>query len=186
MKILVAISKYILVIAGFVFCTAGNFKTVGPTGSTPDTVDHVAPDSIIHLAGQLQGIKYRYGGMDLSGFDCSGFTSFVYKMYHIILPRSSREQYSHGRKICDGQIRKADLLFFKGRNINSQIVGHVGIAISNWHDDNVIFIHASSQNGIKIENLRNSYFKRRYIGAARVLFTSDIQAAEALSPFNSK
>src|SRR5690606_37287292 len=117
-------------------------------------------------ASQLEGVRYRYGGTDLKGFDCSGFTSFVYKMYDIVLPRSSREQYRQCRKICDEQIRKADLLFFKGRNAAVETVGHVGIAISNWRDGNVLFIHAS-RHGVKVDSLGNPYYKRRFIGAGR-------------------
>jgi hypothetical protein len=141
--------------------------------SEPEIHDSVViflPDSIIAYATALNGIRYRYGGSDKSGFDCSGFTSYVFSKHDIHLPRSSRDQYQVGARLDPQEIKRADLLFFKGRNAQSRMVGHVGIAICDWDDgDDVFFIHASTRGGIKIDSLSNPYYKVRYVGAARII-----------------
>lgn len=172
----------VIVVFIFILSAAGSFKTIAPLDPPADSLELMLPDSIIIKASELKGIKYRYGGMDLSGFDCSGFTSFVYKMFDIILPHSSREQYKLGAQINPEEIRKADLLFFKGRSLQSKHVGHVGIAVSDWENGNVYFIHASSLKGIKIDSLRSSYYKPRFIGASRIIYSNPIRLAKPLLP----
>jgi hypothetical protein len=145
------------------------FKHAGIDPGKSDSVAIFLPDSIIGFAKELTGIKYRYGGTDKSGFDCSGFTCFVFKNHDIHLPRTSHDQSQAGEKVQPEDIKKADLLFFKGRNSNSKRIGHVGIAISDWGEDNVYFVHSSTKRGVRVDRLDNPYYKLRFMGASRLI-----------------
>lgn len=117
--------------------------------------------SVIAYAKQFLGCNYVYGGTTPSGFDCSGFTQYVFKNFGISLNRSSRDQYSNGVSVSRSNLQAGDLLFFS--NYGSTI-NHVGIYIGNNQ-----FIHASSPStGVLIDDLAG-YHANTYVGARRVL-----------------
>lgn len=123
---------------------------------------------IIQYSKGLLGVPYKAGGTTTAGFDCSGFTQFVYKEFGIQLPRTSAEQYSAGQKIAKNDLLPGDGVFFQ---TGTSGVSHVGIYIG----DNQ-FIHADSTKGITITNLDDPYYwKNKYVGAARL--AADKQAA---------
>lgn len=124
---------------------------------------------IIEYAYSLRGVDYKSGGISLEGFDCSGFTRYVYGHFGYQIPRSSRSQYQRGKLISNDSINIADLVFFKGRNVNSERVGHVGIVVSKIKDNNFAFIHASFYDGIKVDSISNQYYNQRYLGAKRYI-----------------
>jgi Cell wall-associated hydrolases (invasion-associated proteins) len=108
------------------------------------------------------GTPYKYGGNDKKGVDCSGFVQQVYKkVYHLNLPRTSSDIYSFCKKIKLPDLREGDLVFF---DYEGKGVSHVGIYLS----DNK-FVHASSSKGVVISDLTNSYNKKKFVGAGRVL-----------------
>src|SRR5438477_12784711 len=89
------------------------------------------------LAGtalSLRGTPYRNGGSDPSGFDCSGFTQYVFAQYGVALPRDVREQYRAGTSIDPSQLAPGDLVFFATTDPD---VSHVAIAIGGDQ-----FVHA--------------------------------------------
>ena len=106
---------------------------------------------------------YRYGGMSKNGVDCSGFVYLLMKnVYGIQLPRSSRDQYRRGKKIARNRLRKGDLVFF---NLEPRRgVDHVGVFLGSDK-----FVHASTEMGVTISNLGDSYYRKRYYGACRYL-----------------
>ena len=109
----------------------------------------------------LRGSPYRNGGTDPSGFDCSGFTQYVYAQYGITLPRAVRDQYEVGTPVGNGDLEPGDLIFFA---TTSPDVSHVGIAIGGDQ-----FVHAPSSTGVvRVERLSAAYWARRYVGARRV------------------
>ena len=86
---------------------------------------------IVRFARHFLGVRYSYGGMSpRSGFDCSGFTRFVYAHFGITLPHYSVAQFSAGRRVSRAGLRPGDLVFFRG-------LGHVGIYVGGGK-----FIHA--------------------------------------------
>ncbi len=147
--------------------------------ATPKTSDNVAfsetttnstSDSIIDMAKQYLGLTYRRGGKGPNAFDCSGFTGYIYKHFGYSLGASCVDQVTEGERVDKDNLKAGDLIFFKGRSIKSQRVGHVGIVISNEGNGNLKFIHASCNKGITIDQLNISdYYKNRYVTGLRVL-----------------
>lgn len=126
-------------------------------------------ENIIDFAAQYLGRPYRHGAKGPSSFDCSGFTSYVFKEYGISLSPSSRTQYTQGVKIDKDEIRPGDLLFFGGRSAG-KTVGHVALAVDVDDDGTVTFIHASTKQGITYNTYPDGgYYSKRYLGARRVI-----------------
>lgn len=118
-------------------------------------------DKIIATAKRYIGVPYVWGGATPSGFDCSGFVQYVFKAHGIVLPRTSKEQYTVGKYVSKANLRPGDLVYF---NTSGSGVSHLGIYIGNNQ-----FIHSSSSKGVTITSLSNSYWSARYLGARRVL-----------------
>lgn len=119
----------------------------------------------------LIGVKYKSGGTTAKGFDCSGFTSYVFKELGISLPRTSASQSKVGQKVDKADLIAGDLVFF---NTSGKGVSHVGIYVGDGK-----FAHASSSKGVIISELDSSYYKTRYMGARRVMSPETYEALAA-------
>ena len=127
-----------------------------------DRATATAQDAI-DQAMDLLGIRYRRGGSSPeAGFDCSGFVSHVFREgLGLILPRSSREMSRSGQEISRDELRPGDLVFF---NTMRHAFSHVGIYLG----DNQ-FVHAPRTGGrVRIEDLRDGYWMKRFNGARRI------------------
>ncbi len=122
---------------------------------------------ILTEANRHIGKPYRHGMKGPNAFDCSGFSSYVYKQFGYSISPSSRHQYTEGVSVDRKNLRKGDLVFFTSRSSGSN-VGHVGIVVSA---DNATgsfkFIHASIK-GVRI-NECEGYYEKRYVGARRII-----------------
>ncbi len=128
---------------------------------TPETPEAIPPAAIVDAALALRGRPYRNGGSDPHGFDCSGFTQYVFGRNGVQLPREVRDQFTVGTKVATAHIAAGDLLFFK---TTRRGVSHVGIAL-----DGDRFVHAPSSNGVvRIDRLSESYWSRHFVAAHRV------------------
>lgn len=117
--------------------------------------------SVVTMALGYRGVPYRDGGTDPSGFDCSGFTQYVFRQVGAILPREVRDQFRSGIEVDRSDIAPGDLVFFE---TVSRGASHVGLAIGG--DE---FVHAPSSRGVvRVERLTSSYWARRYVGARRI------------------
>lgn len=116
--------------------------------------------SLIEYAEQYIGTPYCYGGSSSSGFDCSGFTKYVFSNFGYSLNRTAAGQMSNGTSVSQSNLQVGDLVFFKD---TSEAASHVGIYIGNNK-----FIHSAS-GGVKITSLDSSWYCSRYAGARRVL-----------------
>lgn len=127
-------------------------------------------DRLLSTAFRFIGVPYRSGQSGPGGFDCSGFTSYVYKQNNLQLTRSSRSQYTEGSPVASvTEMRKGDLVFFGGRGGRGG-VGHVGIVTEvNREAGSFKFIHASTSSGIRVDNSSDPYFSQRYVGARRIV-----------------
>lgn len=135
-------------------------ETAEPEQSTSGTTGA----AVVEYAKQYLGYKYVSGGASPStGFDCSGFTTYVYKHFGISLNRSSKDQIKNGVAVEKSDLQPGDLVVFNN-DANTKI-GHVGIYIGDGN-----FIHASNpSDGVKITTLLSGYYKQRYVGARRVI-----------------
>jgi len=117
--------------------------------------------AIATAAMALQGTPYRSGGMDPSGFDCSGLVQYVLGRMGIAWPRVVRDQWEAGRAINAGDIAPGDLVFFVTEGSD---VSHVGISIGGDR-----FVHAPNARGVvRVDTLGSDYWSQRFAGARRV------------------
>jgi cell wall-associated NlpC family hydrolase len=109
----------------------------------------------------LRGTPYRDGGSDPSGFDCSGFTQYVFAQHGVALPRAVRDQYRLGKSVEPEDLAAGDMIFF---TTTAPGPTHVAIAIGGDQ-----FVHAPSTTGVvRVERLGSSYWAPRYLGARRL------------------
>jgi cell wall-associated NlpC family hydrolase len=114
------------------------------------------------------GTSYKNAGVSTSGFDCSGFTMYIFEKLGIDLPHQSGSQFGMGTSVDRNDLREGDLVFF---NTSGKGVSHVGIYVGDGK-----FAHASTSNGVIINSLSESYYVSRYIGAKRIMSTDTYEA----------
>lgn len=120
---------------------------------------------LIAKASEYIGIRYRSGGTDPKGFDCSGFMFFMFNHIEMKLPHSSQDQATLGVRIDPSQAQKGDLIFFK---TTRRGIGHVGM-ITEINGDEIKFIHSSTNSGIVISSTKEGYYAKRFVQINRVL-----------------
>ena len=116
---------------------------------------------LISSSFQYVGVPYWFGGTTPRGFDCSGFTRYVFSQVGISLPRMADGQFSVGKPVAVERLRAGDLVFFETYEPGPS---HVGIYIGNSQ-----FISATSSRGVVVADLFGYYWGERYIGARRVM-----------------
>lgn len=132
--------------------------TATPKSTTP------APSgkgsTVLETAKQYIGCKYVYGGTTPKGFDCSGFTSYVYRLHGVSLNRTAAGQYSNGVAVARSDLQPGDLVMFGKSAIN-----HVGIYIGGG-----MIVHAAnSSRGVTTDTITSGYYNKNYVGARRVI-----------------
>jgi len=128
-----------------------------PFLASPDS----AAAALVATALELLGVPYQNGGTTADGFDCSGFTQYVFARHGLLLPREVREQYNAGSPVDLGAVAPGDLLFFQ---TVAKGASHVGIALGGD-----AFVHAPSSTGVvRVEHYTAEYWARRFVGARRV------------------
>lgn len=141
--------------------TKSTKKLVASRGTIVAPVSSEKAQEIIDYGKQFMGVKYIFGGASPNGFDCSGFTMYVFSKFGIDLPHSARSQAVLGAAVSKSDLIPGDLVFFQTYTSG---ISHVGIYIGNNN-----FLEASSSRGIAITSLSSSYYKTRYKGATRIL-----------------
>ena len=119
-------------------------------------------NKVVSLAKSKVGNKYVWGATGPNTFDCSGFTSWLYRQVGVSIPRTSAEQSRHGTLVSKSDLQVGDLLFF---NTNGKGVSHVGLYVGNGQ-----MIHAAnSKKGVRYDDINSSYYKSRFVNARRVV-----------------
>jgi len=122
-------------------------------------------EQIVTYAKQYIGVKYVWAGADESGFDCSGFTSYVLKKYGFILSRTASGQLAEGKSVKIENAEKADLVFFG----SDGKITHVGLVISEKGSE-LEMVHASTSKGVIITNIiQSSYWSPKLQATATYL-----------------
>jgi len=140
---------------------SGLYLTVKTVAVTAPVTGVSRSDSskLVDNALSLQGVPYVFGGTSRSGFDCSGYTQYVFNGSGISLPRTTAEQFKVGSSVSPEQLQSGDLVFF---STYAPGASHVGIYIGGER-----FV-AASNSGVSISSLDSDYYKSRYLGARRV------------------
>lgn len=118
---------------------------------------------VVRVAKKYEGAKYKRGGASPKGFDCSGFTWYVYKKAtDMDISRGVEEQWRHGHSVAHGRWQPSDLVFFE--NTFERGLSHVGVFIRKDQ-----FIHAENEKtGVVISSLESDYYSKHYAGARRL------------------
>lgn len=118
------------------------------------------PNTLIELARKFETVPYLWGGTDPNGFDCSGYVQEVFRLAGYRIPRLADVQYHSLVKVKSDELRMGDLVFF---NTDGSGVSHVGIYVQNGQ-----FLHASSSKGVVESGLEETYYRKRFVGGARI------------------
>ena len=124
---------------------------------------------IVEYGKRYLNTPYRYAASGPSSFDCSGYTSFVFRKFGYNLNASSAGQARQGEAInSTSELEVGDLVFFEGNSRNGR-VGHVGIVSDIRKGGKFKFIHASTSNGVIISSSDEPYYRTRYLRGGRVI-----------------
>ena len=117
--------------------------------------------ALVERALALRGVPYRDGGATPAGFDCSGFTQYIFGQSGVRLAREVRAQFQQGARIKRAEASPGDLVFF---TTVARGASHVGIVVEGDH-----FVHAPSARGVvRVERISAPYWSKRFVGIRRV------------------
>ena len=132
------------------------------TEETTTTVSSGKGSTVVETAKNYIGYRYVYGASGPNSFDCSGFTSYVFKLHGVSLSRTAKGQYSNGTAVARADLQPGDLVMF-GPSISG--INHVGIYIGGGQ-----IVHAANPSrGVTIDTINSGYYNNNYVGARRVI-----------------
>ena len=118
--------------------------------------------TVVETAKKYLRAKYVYGASGPNSFDCSGFTSYVFKLHGVSLSRTAKGQYSNGTAVSRANLQPGDLVMF---GPSASGINHVGIYIGGGK-----IIHAENpSSGVTIDTINSGYYNKNYVGARRVI-----------------
>lgn len=122
---------------------------------------------IVEKALEFEGTRYKYGGTDEKGMDCSGLIYVSFLDQGISMPRTSRDMSLLGNRLFLKQVAAGDLLFFETSK-NRKVINHVGLVVRVTPHE-IFFIHSSSSRGVIISSLSEPYWSENFVMAKRVI-----------------
>jgi len=157
-------SMILITVVGLSACS-GARKSLEYRGSgdiTPSSNEFISGEKgvkILSIAQNFLGTPYRYGGVDPSGFDCSGLVQFSHRYAGINVPRTTAAQYKEAHPVTRSELKPGDLIFFRIQ----RRISHVAIYAGQGE-----FIHApSSGKQVKISSLNAPYWQKRLVKTGR-------------------
>jgi cell wall-associated NlpC family hydrolase len=132
------------------------------SGGTAELVSEEENEQLIREALAARGTRYRWGGASRGGFDCSGFTRYLFLRHAgLILPHSASAQSRLGQKITRDQLQPGDLLFFRTYRRG---ISHVGLYVG----DNKFVHAANTRSRVRVDSMNEAYYDHRYVTARRI------------------
>lgn len=158
---------YCLVITASLLIYSCEFLQVLQPNAKEDAIIKLRKDVTEHSKKYL-GIKYKYAGKTPNtGFDCSGFTSYVYDQFDLDLSPSSSTQATQGNEVSISNVKAGDLVFFGKR----RKITHVAMVVSNTKEG-ISVIHSTTSKGVIIQNISTSKYWK-----PKILFARDVISA---------
>jgi cell wall-associated NlpC family hydrolase len=134
----------------------------------------VQPEALMRFAESQLGAPYKYASSNpKTGFDCSGFITYVFNHFNIAVPRSSIDFTNVGKTVAVEDARRGDIILFTGTDSTEKFVGHMGLVTEN-NSGELQFIHSSSGKamGVTVTPL-NEYYKKRFVRISRIFPQND-------------
>ncbi|MDX1471001.1 MAG: C40 family peptidase [Flavobacteriaceae bacterium] len=166
-------SQILLILLAIVFFSCGSSRKTVSSKKSNEIEYNVPADitpkvkAIIENAKEYEGVRYKYGGDNKKGIDCSGLVMNAYDKENIKLPRSTSQLASSGDWVDLKQVRPGDLMFFATRK-NSRKVNHVAI-VTEARPGYIEFIHSTTSRGVITSTLDEKYWYFAFVQARRVL-----------------
>ena len=164
--------------AGIVFCLILLFvacNTTKKSASKPDapvkasnSANMQLRNRVVAYAQKYVGSPYKYAGTSPSGFDCSGFTSYVLKEFNVKASPASAIQAKEGRSVSIDKVKPGDLVFF---GENSSRISHVAMVVKR-SKEGIVCVHSTTSRGVIVENVSTSTYWKPKILFARDLIKS--------------
>jgi probable lipoprotein NlpC len=135
-----------------------------PAAPTMSEMHRATTQKAVKVGKSYVGTPYLYGGTSRSGMDCSGFVTVVYQAAGIKLPRTSVEMSRVGKKVAVKDLQQGDLLFFATTGAG---ISHVALVSEIKPDGRVMFLHASTESGVRSDSLSTPYYQKSFVKAMR-------------------
>ncbi|WP_129714174.1 C40 family peptidase [Pedobacter sp. SYP-B3415] len=126
-----------------------------------DAMSKIGNKDLYRFINDWAGVRYRFGGLDKGGVDCSGFAYLLQKeIYGHVLPRRSRDQATVVNQRSESNLREGDLIFF---SFGGGEIDHVGVYLNNG-----FFVHASTTRGVIVDDLNLPAYRKVFTGGGSV------------------
>ena len=153
----------LLMIAVLASCSSRKYTVKSDTkaAKAADAMANLKSKQLYRFITDWTGVRYRFGGLDKSGIDCSGFAFLLEKeIYGVTLPRISRDQASFVKRRNIDSLKEGDLLFF---SFGGNEVDHVGVYLNNG-----FFVHASTNRGVIVDDLNLPAYQKVLVKSGSV------------------
>lgn len=157
-KTLIFFSIFLIFTIALSSCGSRKYTVKSDTkaAKAADAMANLKSKSLYRFITDWTGVKYRLGGLDKKGIDCSGFALLLQKdIYGHGLPRRSRDQADAVKKVNQNSLKEGDLIFF---SFGGGAVDHVGVYLNNNY-----FVHASTTRGVVVDDLNLPVYQKAIV-----------------------
>ncbi len=158
------------VLLGLLLASCGSSRKTTDSvviGNSKTSVSSRKISKVVKHAKTFEGTRYKFGGTDKRGMDCSGLVYISFKEEQIGLPRISRDMATKGVRIKLKETEEGDLVFFR-TDKNKNVINHVGLVLENKKGV-IKFIHSTTSRGVIISSMEEKYWKNAFVQVRRMI-----------------